>query len=103
VTPDRCADGPHVVRPPIEADHGRLKHWLRPCGVAAPTAPQSDHQPVGDLAEPMARRHELATETHRQLRVAAAFTELASAIRDADSTGFAVPAEPMMQQHLKNV
>ena len=40
---------------------------------------------------------------HRQLRVAAAFTELASAIRDADSTGFAVPAEPMMQQHLKNV
>ncbi len=65
----------------IEADHGRLKHRLRPMRGL-----RTDHTAtviITGLAfmQNLRRGHyELATETAGPLRVAAAFTELASAI-----------------------
>jgi transposase-like protein len=65
----------------IEADHGTLKHRLRPMRGF-----RTDHTAtviITGLAfiQNVRREHyELATETARPLGVAAAFTELASAI-----------------------
>ena len=65
----------------IEADHGRLKHRLRPMRGL-----RTDHTATVIIAglaflQNLRRGHyEPATETARPLRVAAAFTELASAI-----------------------
>jgi transposase-like protein len=65
----------------IEADHSRLKHRLRPMrGLRTDRTAQVI---IAGLAFMQNLRHghyELATETPRPLRVAAAFTELASAI-----------------------
>jgi transposase-like protein len=65
----------------IEADHGHLKQRLRPMRGL-----RTDHTAtvvITGLAfiQNLRRGHyDLATETPRQLRVAAAFTELAQAI-----------------------
>ena len=65
----------------IEADHGRLKHRLRPMRGL-----RTDHTAgviIAGLAfiQNLRRGHyEIATETPRPLRVAAAFVELAQAI-----------------------
>jgi len=65
----------------IEADHGRLKHRLRPMRGL-----RTDHTAgviIAGLAfiQNLRRGHyEIATETPRPLRIAAAFTELAQAI-----------------------
>jgi transposase-like protein len=65
----------------VEADHGRLKHRLRPMRGL-----RTDHTAAVVIAGlafvPNLRRghYELATETPRSLRVATAFTELAHAI-----------------------
>ena len=65
----------------IEADHGRLKHRLRPMRGL-----RTDHTATVIIAglaflQNLRRGHyELATETNGPLRVAAAFTELALAI-----------------------
>jgi transposase-like protein len=65
----------------IEADHSRLKHRLRPMRGL-----RTDHNAqvvIARLAfmQNLRRGHyEIATETSRLLRVAAAFTELAHAI-----------------------
>jgi transposase-like protein len=65
----------------IEADHSRLKHRLRPIRGL-----RTDHTStvvITGLAfvQNLRRGHyDLATETPRQLQVAAAFTELAHAI-----------------------
>ena len=65
----------------IEADHGRLKHRLRP--MRGLRTEQTAQVVVAGLAfvQNLLRGHyELATESPRQLRVATAFTELARAI-----------------------
>jgi len=65
----------------IEADHGRLKHRLRP--MRGLRTEQTAQVVVAGLAfvQNLRRGHyELATESPRQLRVATAFTELARAI-----------------------
>jgi transposase-like protein len=65
----------------IEADHGRLKHRLRP--MRGLRTEQTAQVVIAGLAfvQNLRRGHyEIATEPPRQLRVAAAFTELARAI-----------------------
>jgi transposase, IS6 family len=65
----------------IEADHGRLKHRLRP--MRGLRTDRSAAVVISGLAflQNLRRGHdELAVETPRSLRIAAAFTELASAI-----------------------
>ena len=65
----------------IEADHGRLKHRLRP--MRGLRTDRTAHVIVSGLAfvQNLRRGHyELAVDTPRPLRVAAAFTELAQAI-----------------------
>ncbi len=66
---------------PIEADHGRLKHRLRPMrGLRTDRSAQvviAGHAFVQNLRR---GHYELAVEVPPALRVAAAFTELAHAI-----------------------
>ena len=66
---------------PIEADHGQLKHRLRPMrGLQTDRTAQvviAGHAFVQNLRR---GHYELAVDARRQLRVAAAFTELAQAI-----------------------
>lgn len=66
---------------PIEADHSRLKHRLKPMrGLRTDRTAQtiiSGHAFVQNLRR---GHYELATETPPTMRVAAAFTELAQAI-----------------------
>ncbi len=66
---------------PIEADHSRLKHRLRPMrGLRTDRAATVIITGLAFLQNLRRGHYELATETARPLRVAAAFTELASAI-----------------------
>jgi IS6 family transposase len=66
---------------PVEADHSRLKHRLRPMrGLRTDRTAQTviaGHAFVQNLRR---GHYEIATETPGQLRLAAAFTELATAI-----------------------
>ena len=65
----------------IEADHGHLKHQLRP--MRGLRTHRSAQIVIAGLAFVQNLRHghyELATEAPRQLRIGAAFTELANAI-----------------------
>jgi transposase-like protein len=66
---------------PIEADHSQLKHRLRPMrGLRTEQTAQviiAGHAFMQNLRR---GHYEIATETPRPLRVAAAFTELVSAI-----------------------
>jgi transposase-like protein len=65
----------------IEADHGRLKHRLRPVrGLHTDRTAQVVINGLAILQTVRRGHYELATESPRQLRVAAAFTELALAI-----------------------
>ncbi len=65
-----------------EADHGRLKHRLRPMrGLRTDRTAQVIIAGLANFIQNLRRGHyEIATETPRPLRVAAAFTELAHAI-----------------------
>jgi transposase-like protein len=83
----------------IEADHGRLKHRLRP--MPALRTDRTASVIITGLAfmQNLRRGHyELATETTRPLLVATAFTELPSAIRNADSTDLTTPDTRTMQR-----
>jgi hypothetical protein len=63
---------------PIEADHSRLKHRLRPMrGLRTAQTVIAGHVFVQNLRR---GHYELAIEEHRRLRVAAAFAELAQTI-----------------------
>jgi transposase-like protein len=66
---------------PIEADHSRLKHRLRPMrGLRTDRTAQAviaGHAFVQNLRR---GHHELGLDTQPTLRIAAAFTELAQAI-----------------------
>jgi transposase-like protein len=65
----------------IEADHGRLKHRLRP--MRGPRTDRSTQIVIAGHAfmQNLHRGHyELGVETVRHLRIAAAFTELSQAI-----------------------
>jgi transposase-like protein len=66
---------------PIEADHGRLKHWLRPMrGLRTDRTAAvviAGHAFVQNLRR---GHYELGLDIHPALRVSAAFTELAQAI-----------------------
>ena len=65
----------------IEADHGRLKHRLRPMrGLRTDRTAQVIVSGLAFLQNLRRGHYELATESIRPLRVAAAFTELAQAI-----------------------
>jgi transposase-like protein len=65
----------------IEADHGRLKHRLRPMrGLRTDRTTQVIVTGLAFIQNLRRGHYELATETPRPLRVAAAFSELASAI-----------------------
>ena len=65
----------------IEADHGRLKHRLRPMrGLRTDRTAQVIIAGLAFMQNLRRGHYELATETPRPLRVAAAFTELAQAI-----------------------
>ena len=65
----------------IEADHGRLKHRLRPMrGLRADHTATVVIIGLAFLQNLRRGHYDLATETPRQLRIAAAFTELAQAI-----------------------
>src|SRR6185369_17001875 len=65
----------------IEADHGRLKHRLRPMRcLRTDRAAQVVISGLAFLQNLRRGHYELAIESPRQLRVVAAFTELASAI-----------------------
>jgi transposase-like protein len=65
----------------IEADHGRLKHRLRPMrGFRTDRSAQIVIAGIAFVQNLRCGHYEIATEAPRRLRVAAAFTELASAI-----------------------
>jgi transposase-like protein len=65
----------------VEADHSRLKHRLRPIrGLRADHTATVTISGLAFLHNLRRGHYELATETPCQLRVAAAFTELAQAI-----------------------
>jgi len=65
----------------IEADHSRLKHRLRPMrGLRTDRTAQVIVSGLAFLQNLRRGHYELATETPRPLRIAAAFTELAMAI-----------------------
>jgi transposase, IS6 family len=65
----------------IEADHGRLKHCLRPMrGLRTDCTAQVIISGLAFMQNLRRGHYEIATETLRPLRVAAAFTELSSAI-----------------------
>ena len=65
----------------IEADHSRLKHRLRPMrGLRTDRTAQVIITGLAFLQSLRRGHYELATETPRKLRIAAAFTELATAI-----------------------
>jgi transposase, IS6 family len=65
----------------IEADHGRLKHRLRPMrGLRTDRTAQVVISGLAFLQNLRRGRHKLAIETIRPLRIAAAFTELAQAM-----------------------
>jgi transposase-like protein len=65
----------------IEADHGRLKHRLRPMrGLRTDRTAQVVITGIAFMQNLRRGHYELATETAHPLRVAAAFTELALAI-----------------------
>jgi transposase-like protein len=65
----------------IEADHSRLKHRLRPMrGLCTDRTAQVIIAGLAFLQNLRRGHYELATETTRPLRVAAAFAELAQAI-----------------------
>jgi hypothetical protein len=74
----------------IEADHGRLKHRLRPMGVLR-TDQSAQVVIVGHAFVQNLRcgHYELALDTRPGLRVAAAFTELAGG-----GSSFAMAGEP---------
>jgi transposase-like protein len=70
-----------VREQPIEADHSRLKQRLRPMrGLRTDRTAQVVIAGIAFMQNLRRGHYELATETVRQLRVAAAFTELARAI-----------------------
>ena len=65
----------------IEADHGRLKHRLRPMrGLCTDRTAQVVITGLAFMQNLRRGHYELATKTIRPLRVAAAFAELAQAI-----------------------
>ncbi len=65
----------------IEADHGRLKHRLRPMrGLRTDRTAQVVIAGLAFLQNLRRGHYELASEAPRHVRVAAAFTELAKAI-----------------------
>ena len=65
----------------IEADHGRLKHRLRPMrGLRTDRTATVIITGLAFIQNLRRGYYEIATETPRPLRIAAAFTELASAI-----------------------
>jgi transposase-like protein len=65
----------------IEADHGRLKHPLRPMrGLRTDRTAQAIIAGLAFLQNLRRGHYELATETAGALQIAAAFTELAQAI-----------------------
>jgi transposase-like protein len=65
----------------IEADHGRLKHRLRPMrGLRTDRTAQVIIAGLAFLQNLRRGHYEIATEAPRQVRVAAAFTELTTAI-----------------------
>jgi Transposase and inactivated derivatives len=65
----------------VEADHSRLKHWLRPMrGLRTDRTAQVIVSGLAFLQNLRCGRYELATETPRPPRTAAAFTEFAMAI-----------------------
>ena len=65
----------------IEADHSRLKHRLRPMrGLRTDRTAQVIVSGLAFVQNLRRGHYELATETPRPLRIAAAFTELAMAI-----------------------
>jgi transposase-like protein len=65
----------------IEADHGRLKHRLRPMrGLRIDRTAQVVIAGLAFMQNLRRGHYEIATETPRTLRVAAAFAELAQAI-----------------------
>jgi len=65
----------------IEADHGRLKHRLRPMrGLRTDRTAQVVIAGIAFVQNLRRGHYELVSETPRQLRVAAALTELANAI-----------------------
>jgi transposase-like protein len=65
----------------IEADHGTLKHRLRPIrGLRTDRTAQIVIAGIAFVQNLRRGHYEIATEEARRLRVAAAFTELASAI-----------------------
>jgi transposase, IS6 family len=65
----------------IEADHGRLKHRLRPMrGLRTEHTAQVVITGLAFLQNLRRGHYELATEAPRNVRVATAFTELAAAI-----------------------
>ena len=65
----------------IEADHGRLKHRLRPMrGLCTDRTAQVIISGLAFLQNVRRGHYELATEATRSLRVATAFAELAHAI-----------------------
>ncbi len=66
---------------PVEADHSRLKHRLRPMrGLRTDRTAQTVIAGHAFVQNPRRRNYEIATETPARLRLAAAFTELATAI-----------------------
>jgi transposase-like protein len=65
----------------IEADHGRLKHRLRPMrGLRTDRTAAVVIAGIAFLQNLRRGHYELATEAPRQLQVTAGFTELARAI-----------------------
>jgi transposase-like protein len=87
----------------IEADHGRLKHRLRP--MPGLRTDRTAQVVISGLAfvQNLRRGHfELAIETIRPLRIAAAFTELASAIGNQVRHGISLLTDQTTQQRRSN-
>ncbi len=83
----------------IEADHSRLKHRLRPMrGLRTDRTASVIITGLAFMQNLRRGHYELAAEAKRPLRVASAFTELASAICNADSPRFTMPDAGITQQ-----
>ena len=81
LVPRRVASRRAYEKNRIEADHGRLKHRLRPMrGLRSDRSVQIVIAGLAFMQNLRRGHYQLATESTRPLRVAAAFTELAQAI-----------------------
>ncbi len=81
LVPRRVASRRAYEKNRIEADHGRLKHRLRPMrGLRSDRSAQIVIAGLAFMQNLRRGHYQLATESTRPLRVAAAFTELAQAI-----------------------